>query len=82
MALKGRIDVFPTECTLSYANGAFSEIGRGRSVKKKHMKREYLIPANPGLMPTEKWETCRNTGVRQFFTKPRFCWLMRSANSD
>ena len=46
------------------------------------MKKEYLIPANPGLMPTEKWERCRNTDVRSFLTKPR-CFLMkRSVNRD
>jgi len=45
MALKGRIDVFPTECTLSYANGAFSEIGRGRSVKKKTHEKRIFDPS-------------------------------------
>jgi len=46
------------------------------------VKREYLIPANLGLIPNEKWESSRNAGLRQFFTKPRFCWIMRSPNND
>jgi hypothetical protein len=60
IAVRGRIDVFPTLTVLS------GERSRGEITlkEKERVEREYLIQANLVLMPAEKWETCRNTGVR------------------